>query len=541
MNLAISSSSEEESSYNAKEQDRILKNSNIFKQKANSHLNCLKHPNKKAKYYAQVDKRTLFCSKCALNLALKGHKIEESAGTELEFQRQMRINQFQELMKQTLQACNFKIIDFNNLQISQKQLLEDQKANCIRFFEQVIETAQQLKQTYIQKFQHDHSILEQNILDCQQAVTNYEKQLQQFQIDIEKNHSNIVKKMEMKPFEDIMQRYEKRVKNIQQLLSEMKLDNSVKINQFEQSQILTFMNKMCYNILLNDTSQSIKSRSNSINNNNNNPSIDMKAFDILENDDIYQSTFSNTIKDNNSQNPPSPISKLPIYKNNGSNPISTIQNSRRESNSNTPESWNHTNIQNCDQQSQIPLQANSHNVSLIEQPILINQQQQQHCVQDRVKQTNDNPQISSNEQQKNLEITPLIYQKSQSILPQSIKIYNSQRNQYDSNNNNNNNNNNINNKSQDQKQRKKQTSVDYFEQKRFYILNQNQQKPQQQQQEDSLKDRIFKELSGHSSESVYNQVLKINNTQQKIKKGKENTQIDWTGSLKYKQNLLIKK
>lgn len=45
------------------------------------------------------------------------------------------------------------------------------------------------------------------------------------------------------------------------------------------------MNKMCYNILLNDTSQSIKSRSNSINNNN--PSIDMKAFDILENDDIY--------------------------------------------------------------------------------------------------------------------------------------------------------------------------------------------------------------------------------------------------------------
>ncbi|CAD8200385.1 unnamed protein product [Paramecium octaurelia] len=531
MNLAISSSSEEESSYNAKEQDRILKNSNIFKQKASSHLNCLKHPNKKAKYYAQNDKRTLFCSKCALNLALKGHKIEESAGAELEFQRQLRINQFQELMKQALQACNFRIIDFNNMQISQKQMLEDQKANCIRFFEQVIETAQQLKQTYIQKFQHDHLSLEQNILDCQQAVTNYEKQLQQFQIDIEKNHSNIVKKMDMKPFEDIMQRYEKRVKNIQQLLSEMKLDSSVKINQFEQSQILTFMNKMCYNILLNDQ---IKSRSNSINYNN--PSIDMKAFDVLENDDIYQSTFSNTIKDSNSQNPPSPISKLPIYKSNGSNPISTIQNSRRESNSNTPESWNHTHIQNCDQQLQVPLQPNSHNVSLNEQPITINQQQQQpnerFNVQEIVKQANDNVQIQTSEHQKNLEISPLIQQKSQSNLPQSIKIYNSQRNQYDSN---------TNNKSQDQKQRKKQPSVDYFEQKRCYIINQNQQKSQLQQQEDSLKDRIFKELSGHSSESVYNQVLKINTTQQKIKKGKENTQVDWTSSLRNKQNLLTKK
>ncbi|CAD8192346.1 unnamed protein product [Paramecium octaurelia] len=532
MNLAISSSSEEESSYNAKEQDRILKNSNIFKQKANSHLNCLKHPNKKAKYYAQNDKRTLFCSKCALNLALKGHKIEESAGTELEFQRQMRINQFQEQMKQTLLACNSKIIDLNSLQISQKQLLEDQKTNCIKFFEQVIETAQQLKQTYIQKFQHDHSNLEQNILDCQQAVTNYEKQLQQFQIDIEKNHTNIVKKMEMKPFDDIMQRYEKRVRNIQQLLSEMKLESGVKINQFDQSSILTFMNKMCYNILLNDTSQqSIKSRSNSINFNN--PSIDMKVFDILENDDIYQSTFSNTIKDSNSQNPPSPISKLPIYKSNGSNPISTIQNSRRESNSNTPESWNHTNIHNCDQQSQLPQSVNSHNVSLNEQQIVINQQQQlseKFSVQEIVKLANENAQ--NIEQPKNLEITPLIHQKSQSILPQSIKIYNSQRNQYDSN---------TINKSQDQKQRKKQPSMDQIEQKRFYILNQNQQKPQLQQQEDTLKDKIFKELSGHSSESVYNQVLKINTTQQKTKKGKENTQIDWTGSLRNKQNLLAKK
>ncbi|CAK59947.1 unnamed protein product (macronuclear) [Paramecium tetraurelia] len=519
MNLAISSSSEEESSYNAKEQDRILKNSNIFKQKANSHLNCLKHPNKKAKYYAQNDKRTFFCSKCALNLALKGHKIEESAGTELEFQRQMRINQFQELMKQTLLACNSKIIDLNNLQISQKQLLEDQKTNCIKFFEQVIETAQQLKLTYIQKFQHDHSNLEQNILDCQQAVTNYEKQLQQFQIDIEKNHTNIVKKMEMKPFDDIMQRYEKRVRNIQQLLSEMKLESGVKINQFDQSSILTFMNKMCYNILLNDTSQqSIKSRSNSINFNN--PSIDMKKMTIstrahsrtqlkIAIAKIHHLQYQNCrfikvmdliqfqqsrIQEERATLIPQKVGIIPISK--------IVINNHKYHNRSIVIMF-----------------------SLNEQPIAINQQQQpseKFSVQEIVKL----------EQPKNLEITPLIHQKSQTILPQSIKIYNSQRNQYDSN---------TINKSQDQKQRKKQPSVDQIEQKRFYILNQNQQKPQSQQQEDTLKDRIFKELSGHSSESVYNQVLKINTTQQKTKKGKENTQIDWTGSLRNKQNLLAKK
>ncbi|CAD8181204.1 unnamed protein product [Paramecium pentaurelia] len=261
----------------------------------------------------------------------------------------------------------------------------------------------------------------------------------------------------------------------------------------------------------------------------------MKVLDILENDDIYQSTFSNTIKDTNSQNPPSPLSKLPIYKSNGSNPISTIQNSRRESNSNTPESWNHTNIQNCDQQSQIHQQINSHN----EQPIVINQQQQiseQFSLKEIIKLPNENAQIV--EQPKNLEITSLIHQKSQNIMPQSIKIHNHQKeiqliifldqNEL-----------NTINKSQDSKQRKQQPSVDHIEQKRFYTLNQNQQKSQQQQ-EDTLKDRNFKELSGHSGESVYNQVVKINTLQQKMKKEKENTQINWIGSLRNKQNILEK-
>lgn len=35
--------------------------------------------------------------------------------------------------------------------------------------------------------------------------------MKQFLVDIEKNRENIVKRMEMKPFTDIMDRYDKRV------------------------------------------------------------------------------------------------------------------------------------------------------------------------------------------------------------------------------------------------------------------------------------------------------------------------------------------
>ncbi|CAD8181206.1 unnamed protein product [Paramecium pentaurelia] len=48
----------------------------------------------------------LISSKCALNLSLKGHETEENAVAELEFQRQMRINQFYETKKQAVLVCN---------------------------------------------------------------------------------------------------------------------------------------------------------------------------------------------------------------------------------------------------------------------------------------------------------------------------------------------------------------------------------------------------------------------------------------------------
>jgi hypothetical protein len=44
-------------------------------------------------------------------------------------------------------------------------------------------------------------------------------------MDIEKNHDNIVKSMEMKPFEEIMSKYEKKIEEISKSVVELQFDS----------------------------------------------------------------------------------------------------------------------------------------------------------------------------------------------------------------------------------------------------------------------------------------------------------------------------
>ncbi|CAD8054913.1 unnamed protein product [Paramecium primaurelia] len=616
MSGQISSSDSEETSFVLIEQERILKSSNIFKRKEQSNNKCAKHPNKKAKYYVQCDKSKQFCSKCALNLALKGLKIEETQENQHEIQRQQRIHRFQELLKQIMEQCTNRSQEFNNIEkISSKQLLEHQES-CQQFFDSVIQTANQLKQTYLQKFQYDHHILLNSIHTKANQIKQIDEQLKQFQIDIDKNHENIVKKMDMKPFEDIMSRYEKRVLQTKEQLQECNQEFQVKPIKFEQSQILADMNKMCYNLLLLKSDDSSTSDSHSvqiklenspkIRQNTNNSPLDMKVFEMLEAEDIYQSTCSNPIKDHNQ----SPItihqlqqqqiqkSKVNAY----SNPTSTIQNSRRESRANTPESWHQKTYIQKNNPLITPNERESykHNISVGEQlnsqkclnkqlemndKYYVQQNEKQKTSQefDKINEQSNQPLINNLNQlyiQKNSkdtdrksfedkqQLTPKHQKNMTAAGPQTFKLltnHASQRSQYQYPQVNNNlfeqksqkefqkinydslpnqksltplhqepqsrNNNqqyqkidNHQNKRSNSKQAK-QPSFDHIDGKRQFILaNVNSQQyisqpSQHVSNEDTLKDRILKELCSHPGESIYNQVLKLNN-QQKIKNQK---------------------
>ncbi|CAD8069435.1 unnamed protein product [Paramecium sonneborni] len=612
MNRSISSSDSEETSFVLTEQERILKSSNIFKQKEQSNNKCLKHPNKKAKYYVQCDKSKQFCSKCALTLALKGLKIEETQENQHEILRQQRINRFQELLQQIKEQCANKSLEFNNLEaISGKQLQEHQDS-CSQFFDSVIQTANQLKQTYLQKFQNDHYLLLNSIQTKTIQIKQIDAQLKQFQIDIEKNHENIVKKMDMKPFEDIMSRYEKRVLQTKEQLQECSQEFQVKPIKFEQSQILADMNKMCYNLLLLKSDESSTSDSHSvqiklenspkIRQNTNNSPVDMKVFEMLEGEDIYQSTYSNPIKDH-TQSPITIHQQQQQIQKSITNTSSIIQNSRRESRTNTPESWQQKTFLQKNNQLITPNERESykHNISVGEQ---INSQKclnkqlemnEKYFVQHNEKQKTssefEKPHEQSNQilinnlsqlyMQKNSkdtdrksfeekeQLTPKHQKNITSTGPQTFKLITnhvSQRSQYQYPQVNNNlfeqkcqkeysktnydslpNQKSLtplhqepqtrNNQQQlyqkiDSNQNKrsnskqtKQPSFDQIDGKRQFILaNINSQQytsqpSQHASNEDTLKDRILKELCSHPGESIYNQVLKLN-SQQKLKNQK---------------------
>ncbi|CAD8055680.1 unnamed protein product [Paramecium primaurelia] len=607
MSGQISSSESEESSFIQTEQERILKSSNIFKQKEQCNNICAKHPNKKAKYYVQYDNSRLFCSKCALNLALKGLKIEETQEKQPEIQRQQRIQGFQEQLNEVLKQCSNKLIQLQNIEMnSSKQLLE-QKENCHKFFESVINTANQLKLTYLSKFETDHITQLNQIKEKISLVQQIDIQLKQYEIDISKNHENIVKNMEMKPFEDIMNRYEKRVSQTKEQLQEFNQDYFQKSIKFEHNQILADMNKMCYNLLLKseDSSEQVpqqikhETSTKQLQKTTNSP-IDMRVFELLEGEDIYQSTCSNPIKDHiqspikiSTQQQQQQKLKVNTY----SNPGSTIQNSRRESNTNTPESWQFKacldkkthqvtpndrdsfkhNISVGDQTSNI--QFNNNQFELNERYFNQQNEKQKTIIEGDRLDEKSNQQLINNINQlyiqkqtkdterksvEDKEFTPKHQKNLTNAIPQTFKLltnHANQKSQYQYplvNNNileqksqkefsktnydsqpqqksltplhqepqsriNNQQNHKQDNRRSNSKQ-PKQPSLDQIDGKRQFILAnmniQQQYTSQPTTSEDTLKERILKELCSHPGESVYNQVLKLN-CQQKLKNQKQ--------------------
>ncbi|CAD8045456.1 unnamed protein product [Paramecium primaurelia] len=617
MSVQISSSESDEKSFIQTEQERILKKSNIFKQKEQCNNSCAKHPNKKAKYYVQQDISKLFCSKCALNLALKGLKIEETQEKQEkqpEIYRQQRIQSFQEQLREVLKQCSIKFKKLNNLQINSSKQLQDQKDNCNLFFEFVINIAKQLKLTYLSKIENDHINQLNQVTDNISLIQQIDTQLKQYEIDITTNHENIVKNMEMKPFEDIMSRYDKKVSQVKQQIQEFNQEYIQKSIQFEYNQILTTMNKMCYNLLLN-TEDSSEYVNYQIQNQNTpkiihkatNSPINMKVFELLKGDDIYQSTCSNPVKDHIQSPGKSSTQILQQQQKQKENAFSN----QIESNTytNTPENWQFKVFQDRKNHQVTPNDRDSvkHNISVADQinnnqfelndKCIIQQSEKQNTtIECQKQQENSNQLLNNNINQlyiqrqtkeidrnsfEDRQLTPKHQKHFTNAIPQTFKLITNHINQksqyqYPLVNNNlleqknqtefskknydsqpqqqsltplhqelysriNNQQNHKQDNNMNRRTNSKQPSLDQIEGKRQFILaNMNiQQYTSQANQnttnEDTLKDRIIKELCSHPGESIYNQVLKQNcQSKQKNQKQTSKENIEQSTTLRMK-------
>ncbi|CAD8048431.1 unnamed protein product [Paramecium sonneborni] len=560
------------------DQERILKNSNILKQNDNESNSCLRHPNKKAKFYVQQNSGQLFCSKCALNLALQGLQIEETQEVQLEIQRKDKINQFQKDLNQALQLCDQKLLNMDEIKNNLIKQQEEQNISCEEFFNVVQNTTNQLRQTYQQKFQNDYSIYQNQVQEQVENIKQLILQLKQFSIDIFTNHDNIVKKMEMKPFEEIMQKYQKKVDDIKCQLFNTQFQESLKQLNVDQNQILTFMNKMCYNFLIKNENMEYNQNQKTMTSQQNfecSLSNNQKYFDIFENEEI-----NSPISLMNQIQLQSPIRKqFNKFESINSNPV--------RSNANTPESWKYKpslRRDNITPNDKISYQNSSRVLEQVSSKKALQKQlidKYSYQCNEKQKTTTDceriseksysllNNNLSCLQIQKVLkeaerasledrELTPkqkvipvgksIIYGQTYNNINKNLSNQKSQQNliqnyvhkqQYGS----------VPNlKSVSHQQQHSDTL--YFhrqqeghirskskqikpqsneqESKRQYIINVGLNSIPQAQNEETLKDKILKELCSHPSESVYGQVLKNHQQKQKKHKSTSKENFEWT-------------
>ncbi|CAD8155851.1 unnamed protein product [Paramecium octaurelia] len=193
-----------------------------------SEVGCKAHQNKKAKYKivgapfnkSKFNLMDLVCSKCAITLISQGYKVENIESDET-LRRQEQIQQFLETISQT-----YQIINQNEQNLLQKKddltkFCEMQKDKVREHYTSMrIALDNKLKEQidYLNELQYKAiTLFDQKY----QEIKETHNELIQMYSDIEVNLENIILKMELLPYKQIMGSYNKRVTDIQQCLTKM--------------------------------------------------------------------------------------------------------------------------------------------------------------------------------------------------------------------------------------------------------------------------------------------------------------------------------
>ncbi|CAD8167923.1 unnamed protein product [Paramecium pentaurelia] len=189
---------------------------------------CKTHQNKKAKYKivsvpfnkSKFNLMDLVCSKCAITLISQGYKVENIESDET-LMRQEQIQQFLETISQT-----YIIINQNQQNLLQKK--EDLTKFCEMQKDKVKEHYNSMKTALDNKLKEQIDYLNElqykaiTLFDQKyQEIKETHNELIQMHNDIEINLENIIIKMELLPYKQIMGQYNKRVSDIQQCLNKM--------------------------------------------------------------------------------------------------------------------------------------------------------------------------------------------------------------------------------------------------------------------------------------------------------------------------------
>lgn len=181
---------------------------------------CVNHPKKKSKFYSKEsefidDSSDIpiffgFCSKCAVSLVKEGYNCEEIMLNN-EMIRQSKIRKFLEELTQGKSKCKETITVLEKKKTSLEFNMKTENEQVDSYFSKIFAflSAQKfkIKERLKLGFGNSTSALDQLIREAKEY--NYE--FKTIGIDIEENYTNIIKKIELEPFKEILCKYKERL------------------------------------------------------------------------------------------------------------------------------------------------------------------------------------------------------------------------------------------------------------------------------------------------------------------------------------------
>ncbi|KRX07801.1 hypothetical protein PPERSA_07551 [Pseudocohnilembus persalinus] len=196
---------------------------------------CVNHPVKQAKYKLVKNNQDKFCSKCAINYALKGEQIQELLSNNEKFRKQ-KTDVFMQKLKKVYKDCENRIIRLDESQILAQNLFQTEIDKVLNLYLSLEKIMNDQKQILIKNIELKKFDCLKQIRKDQQNQKDHILEMQKFNFDIKKNYENIIREMENDPFNDIIRQYEYKIEHIQQQIFE--LDNKkINIIQIDQNQI----------------------------------------------------------------------------------------------------------------------------------------------------------------------------------------------------------------------------------------------------------------------------------------------------------------
>lgn len=197
---------------------------------------CINHPEKKSKFYItnnifskEVSSSRMnrgFCSKCSVQIAMKGFNMQEVL-SEDEFKRKDRIENFLEMLNGLKKSDLVRLNKAQNAADSLAKQYRQKQGVIEETFNQLIEFIRQKKQATLKRF----SMMTEGVMAQMEELTSTVKlkleTVAAMKNDIESNLDKIITKIDIAPFNQIIMNYESNLASLDSQITEKALIQKV--------------------------------------------------------------------------------------------------------------------------------------------------------------------------------------------------------------------------------------------------------------------------------------------------------------------------